>query len=533
MFQLTPDDLDNAKAAIEAHGHGTLMPNYGEWPDLVAGWEAVRGSLCSIDLDTYIPHAPLRVFAPKSPYTMRELTILHPHDLLIYTALAQSIKTDVEAARVPVDAQRVFSFRVDASAGRLFLPSLHSAYRERLATRSADKAVGWVATADIADFYPRIYQHRLHNALASVATSQRTRDVARVLVEKFLMHLARGNSYGIPVGPIASRLLGEALLIDVDEALMSRGFDFVRWVDDISIFCHDEVEARRALHFLGWWLWDKHGLTLQATKTRATTVESYKSRVLIDKEARLKGRVEEGENEALGLAFEALRAVDPYADPWDVQLDGTETAAIEALELGKLLTEALSDEERPDYDLATFILDRAANLQGLSEETQQELASVVLQHADRLRPLTDRIGRFLIRQPALSAAVKGELGSRLAQIVMADLDSGPNEHFAVWGLAVLSSGPGWVPDSTLFSIYTQARSPVVKTYAAHALATVATRSQVLTIKDDFATAPPLLRLAILRCVRRLPADERNHWRRLNGVSSPLEKILSGVAPAGA
>jgi hypothetical protein len=58
---------------------------------------------------------------------------------------------------------------------------------------------------------------------------------------------------------------------------------------------------------------------------------------------------------------------------------------------------------------------------------------------------------------------------------------------------------------------------------------LATRSQVLSIKDDFSAAAPLLRIAILRRVRRLPTDERNHWRRLNGVSSPLEKVLCGLA----
>ena len=90
----------------------------------------------------------------------------------------------------------------------------------------------YVAVADIADFYPRIYQHRLENVIESVASSQRVRDVARVLVKKLIGNLLGKDSYGIPVGPYASRLLAEALLIDVDASLESRGIDFVRWVDD-------------------------------------------------------------------------------------------------------------------------------------------------------------------------------------------------------------------------------------------------------------------------------------------------------------
>jgi len=50
-------------------------------------------------------------------------------------------------------------------------------------------------------------------------------------------------SYGVPVGPLASRLLGEATLIDVDAALALQGFDFVRWVDDFTFFCKSEKSA--------------------------------------------------------------------------------------------------------------------------------------------------------------------------------------------------------------------------------------------------------------------------------------------------
>ena len=59
-----------------------------------------------------------------------------------------------------------------------------------------------------------------------------------------------GNSYGIPVGPYASRVLGEAVLIDVDAYLKSQGIDYVRWVDDYNIFVRSEylAQSTRLLH---------------------------------------------------------------------------------------------------------------------------------------------------------------------------------------------------------------------------------------------------------------------------------------------
>ncbi len=82
--------------------------------------------------------------------------------------------------------------------------------------------------ADIADFYPRIYQHRLQNVVETVASSQHVRDVGRVLAKKLIGNLMGRNSYGIPIGPYASRLLAEAILIDVDSFLQTRNVDFVQ-----------------------------------------------------------------------------------------------------------------------------------------------------------------------------------------------------------------------------------------------------------------------------------------------------------------
>ena len=125
-----------------------------------------------------------------------------------------------------------------------------------------------VAVTNVADFFPRIYQHRLANIIRSLATSTRVADVARVLVDKFLLNIAGGDSYGLPVGPLASSVLAEAVLIDVDAALGDAGFDFVRWFDDYTFFCRNDAEAQQALFFLGQWLHQNHGLTLQPAKTK-------------------------------------------------------------------------------------------------------------------------------------------------------------------------------------------------------------------------------------------------------------------------
>jgi hypothetical protein len=132
-----------------------------------------------------------------------------------------------------------------------------------------------VAVADFADFYPRIYQHRLENVIQASAKSPRVEEVARVLVRQFIPNLFGQTSYGILIGPFASRILGEGVLIDVDAALLSDGADFLRWVDDYTIFCSSEVDAQRRLFRLAERLFDNHGLTLSAVKTKILSKEDF------------------------------------------------------------------------------------------------------------------------------------------------------------------------------------------------------------------------------------------------------------------
>ncbi len=100
MFKLTECELNCAFSAINHHGFSTLFPSPPEWEDLEANWEDIRNHLANEDLDTYSPSSPMRVFAPKSRFSLRVVTHLHPIDLVIYTALVLIVKDDIEVARI-------------------------------------------------------------------------------------------------------------------------------------------------------------------------------------------------------------------------------------------------------------------------------------------------------------------------------------------------------------------------------------------------------------------------------------------------
>ncbi len=269
-FNLSRFELQNAFEAIEHHGYSTLVPTPPEWEIVRQNWENICQEIAAIDLDEYTPSRPMVLYAPKSRATVRPICLLHPIDLVIYSALTLIVKDDLEGERVPIGSRRVFSYRSNRRIQNRFYEPRPTflEFREQTRRRAASASVQFIALADIADFFPKIYQHRLENVIEASAASPRSREVARVLVRKFINRLFNTNSYGIPVGPFASRILAEGVLIDVDAALLSDKVNFVRWVDDYVIFARTETEAQRVLFRLAERLFNNHGLTLSGVKTK-------------------------------------------------------------------------------------------------------------------------------------------------------------------------------------------------------------------------------------------------------------------------
>ena len=332
LFKLTDNELQNGFDAIEHHGYSALLPTPPEWSLLRGHLDSIRPEITAIDLDTYTPTSPLRVYAPKNRATVRVVSLLHPLDLIIYTSLALIVIRDLEANRIPARKKTVFSYRADLScANRLYrTDASFSMFQDALKERSGRSRIGYVGIADIADFYPRIYQHRLENVIESCATNERGRDVARVLVKKLIANLSGSNSYGLPVGPYASRVLAEALLIDVDSYLVSERLDFVRWVDDYYFFTRTEEQAQEILISLAQRLYERHGLTLSALKTKIQAKETFRRRFQADPAREV--------DERLQRVNEFSSRFDPYSDQ-EIELSEEERAELAELDIEELIDE--------------------------------------------------------------------------------------------------------------------------------------------------------------------------------------------------
>ena len=139
----------------------------------------------------------------------------------------------------------------------------------------------FVVLTDIADFYPRIYHHRVENALRRLPSPGD--NPARLL--QLLTHFSKTASYGLPVGGPASRILAELALNDADRQLARRKYNFCRYADDYSLFCNSKSDAYRGLVLLSEKLANE-GLALQKSKTRILTSKEFlESAAMLDPES--------------------------------------------------------------------------------------------------------------------------------------------------------------------------------------------------------------------------------------------------------
>ena len=525
MFKLMESELQNAFEAINHHGYSAMLPPAYEWKSIVANWVKVKQFLVHTDLDTYSPYEPLQVFAPKNRANLRVVHILHPEDLLIYTALVLIVKNDLEVGRISRKAQRVFSYRIDSSVQNTLYDTrgAHDAYLSQLQKKAAKVSTKFVGIADIADFYPRIYQHRLENVVASTASTPRGVDVSRVLVKKLISKLMNGNSYGIPVGPYASRVLGEAVLIDVDAHLQSKGIDFVRWVDDYNIFARSEFLAQSTLFQLGEWLFKNHGLTLQSAKTKILTAAQYRNDILSKPEEKLTDR-----DHVISLLGETAGG-SGYDD--ELPDDGPDEGRIQDIldrlhgyDLHGMFVTSISDEALVDYKVVQYVLTRLPLIPGADEDLKSEILDLVIDNAELLYPAAEFIARYVLSFEGFSSTEKKKIAKKLLKPLKSTRNP-PPDYYAMWILHIFSTSREWNHVSDTVDIFQRSTSEVVKRYAALAIAVCGNRAEALAVKDSFPAASSLLRLAILSASNKLGKDERRHWKLANQTHGVVEKFL--------
>jgi hypothetical protein len=141
-----------------------------------------------------------------------------------------------------------------------------------------------VVVTDIAAFFEQISHVRLEEQLVQLGVAP---PIAREL-RTLLDGLMKGKSRGIPQGNDASSVVASIYLASVDRAMLSAGYAYYRYVDDIRIFAASEGQARRILRQLEAKVRTLE-LTLQPGKTRILVGAAQIKAEIIDADAEVDG----------------------------------------------------------------------------------------------------------------------------------------------------------------------------------------------------------------------------------------------------
>lgn len=184
---------------------------------------------------------------PKPNGLMRPAHLLSTDARLYYQALVDSFVHTLDAAIGRRD--NVFGYRAleGRSSKRPFGYGLTQwkRFRRELRRQVASGRYGAMVRTDLAAFFELIPHGALEERLTSLGVKA---DVAREL--RTLLRGLMGRAHGLPQGPDPSGVLASAYLYPLDQALISAGYGYVRFVDDIVVLAADQPSAKRGLRLL-------------------------------------------------------------------------------------------------------------------------------------------------------------------------------------------------------------------------------------------------------------------------------------------
>lgn len=263
---------------LGAFGDTDLFPRLPEMRCFLERPGTIAKDCESLSIGQYAPVSAIETLTPKSSLGFRIAHQLTAADNVIYLAALLDCAPNLEAARLPKDDNTAFAYRfAEGESLRIFEParSFHQwlAYLSEFGGPENPFAEDRPAiVTDISDFYQRIYFHRIENVLQDAGCPKGPSD----LVKKIIRTTRARQSYGLPVGTTASRLLAECLLHDTDMLLKNMGVKFTRYIDDFRIEVPAGTEAHSILCRLAEHLMVTEGLSLNVTKTKMTTVKEIR-----------------------------------------------------------------------------------------------------------------------------------------------------------------------------------------------------------------------------------------------------------------
>ena len=323
-------------------------------------FDAVAAAACTdVDTAAYEPTPVHRLDVPKAGGGERPAAALRYVDRLVYAALSESCRPQIEAAL--------------GSTNQVLWPRGEFTEKQwvQLEGFVANIETPYVLSVDIASFYESIRHQVLADQLLRVGCVQEVVDALRSW-----LGVVTGKDRGLPQGLRASDRLASIVLSPVDAELRERGVPFVRHGDDLRVAVATLGEARDVRSMVRARL-QALDLLINDDKTRWLRQETYmepRTDVAKAVEKYLESRGGLGRDLAIYELLQALGSEEELMWDWyhsDLRTPQVISRVGANLNAGDerallVLLDAVVEEESPVDQSSTFLLQAGVRLLAVS-----------------------------------------------------------------------------------------------------------------------------------------------------------------------